>query len=264
MSHEITGATRVCFVVASPVAHLRTPQVLNRVWEERGTDVVTVPAHVSPAGLPDFFVALRADESAVGAVVTVPHKQSALESCDELGPNAEIVRAVNVVRRTPDGRLIGETFDGLGFVEGLRAEGIDPKGLRTVLLGAGGAASAVAVGLLGAGVTRLDISNRNPARAADLVALLRRAFPEARIGMGLDGLADAQLIVNATSSGLSPSDASPLPAESMPAGVIAADVVMSAERTPFLAAAASRGNRLHEGAHMLSGQIQLIADFVDG
>jgi shikimate dehydrogenase len=262
MPHEITGATRLCFVVADPVWQLRTPQVLNRVWDERGLDIVTVPAHVSAAGLPDFVAALRTNESAVGAVITVPHKQSIIALCDELGPNAQIVGAVNVVRRTPEGRLIGETFDGLGFVTGLRARGHEPRGQRAIVLGAGGAASAVAVALLSADVESLDISNRTEARAADLAERLRAAFPTRDIGTGLDRVADAHLIVNATSNGMSPSDVSPLAPDLIPAGALAADVVMSAELTPFLAGAAGRGNGTHEGAHMLNGQIQLMADYL--
>ena len=260
MPHQITGATRSCFVVADPVGHLRTPQVLNRVWEERGLDLVTVAAHVRPEGLPAFVAALRTNESSLGAVITVPHKQSVVALCDELGPNARIVGAVNVVRRTSEGRLLGETFDGLGFVAGLRSQGIEPRGRRAIVLGAGGAASAVAVALLGAGVESLDISNRTNARAVELVKRLRAGFPSRDVGTGLDRVADAHLIVNATSSGLSPSDVSPIAAELIPAGAVAADVVMSAEPTPFLAAAAARGNSTHEGAHMLNGQIQLIAD----
>lgn len=262
MPHEITGATRVCFVVADPVWHLRTPQVLNRVWESRGLDIVTVPAHVAAAGLSDFMAAVRANKTALGAVITVPHKQSVIALCDELGPNAQIVGAVNVVRRTAEGRLIGETFDGLGFMAGLRARGHEPRGQRAVLLGAGGAASAVAVALLSSEVKSLDISNRTEARAVELVQRLRAAFPTRDIGTGLDRLVGTQLIVNATSNGLSPSDVSPLPPELIPAGALAADVVMSAEPTPFLAGAAARGNSTHEGAHMLDGQIQLIADYL--
>lgn len=262
MPLEITGATKLCYVVADPVRQLRTPQVLNRVWDERGLDIVTVPAHVPVAGLRDFVAAIRANESALGAIVTVPHKQSVIPLCDELGPNAQIVGAVNVIRRTAEGRLIGETFDGLGFVAGLRARGFEPRGQRAIVLGAGGAASAVAVALLNSDVESLDVSNRTEVRAADLVDRLRAAFPTRDIGTGLDRVSATQLIVNATSNGMLPSDDSPLRPELIPVGVLAADVVMSGKLTPFLAGAAGRGNSTHEGLHMLNGQIQLIADYL--
>jgi shikimate dehydrogenase len=262
MPHEITGATRHCFVVADPVWHLRTPQVLNREWNGSGLDVVTIPARVSADGLADFVAGLRVNESALGAVITVPHKQSIIALCDDLGPNAQIVGAVNVIRRSPEGRLTGETFDGLGFVAGLRARGHEPRGQRALVLGAGGAASAVAVALLAEGVESLDISNRTQARADDLAERLRAAFPHRDIGTGLGRVTGAQLVVNATSSGLSQSDLPPLEHHLIPPRALAADIVMRPDLTPFLAGAAARGNITHDGAHMLDGQIKLIAAYL--
>ncbi|WP_170315481.1 shikimate dehydrogenase family protein [Nakamurella deserti] len=258
----ISGTTRTCFVVADPVHHLRTPTSLNRIWEAQGDDAVTVAAHVTAAGLSAFLAGIRVNASVLGTVVTVPHKENAAALCDELGPNARLVGAVNVVRRTQDGRLVGETFDGLGFVAGLRAQGIEPEGQRVVVVGAGGAASAVAVALLSAGVRTLDVSNRTAPRAASLVERLHAAVPSGDVGTGLDRLPAATLVINATSAGLHPADVSPLPAAAFPAGATAADVVMSSSPTPFLAAAAAAGLRTHEGIHMLAGQTHLIAQFL--
>jgi shikimate dehydrogenase len=260
----ITGGTRTCFVVADPVHHLRTPASLNRIWEAQGIDAVAVAAHVRSADLSTFLAGIRVNASVLGIVVTVPHKENAAGLCDELGPNARLVGAVNVVRRTDDGRLVGETFDGLGFVAGLRAQGIEPEGQRVVVLGAGGAASAVAVALLSSGVRTLDVHNRTTTRAASLVGRLQAAVPSGDVRVGLDRLPAATLVVNATSAGLSAADESPIPSSGFPEGATAADVVMSAAPTPFLAAAAARGNRTHEGVHMLSGQTDLISQFLVG
>jgi shikimate dehydrogenase len=261
---EISGSTRVCFVVADPVHQVRTPQAQNTMWAERGVDLVTVPARVTTQGLPGFIVGLRANASAAGAVITVPHKQNVVALCDGLGPNAKIVGAVNVIRRGDDGRLTGETFDGLGFIAGLRGQGADPAGMPVVVLGAGGAASAIAVALLDAGVTALDIVNRTPARAEELRARLTQAFPQADVGTGVGRIGTAALVVNATSSGMQPDDVSPIDASLLAAHAIAADVVMAAQPTPFLAAAAGHGIRTHEGRHMLAGQLELISDYLVG
>lgn len=258
----ISGTTKVCFVVADPVMHLRTPQALNTIWEAGAQDVVTVPAHVSAAQLGDFVAGMRANASVLGAVVTVPHKKSVVELCDELGSNARLVGAVNVIRRTAEGRLIGETFDGLGFVAGLVAQGIEPAGRRVVVLGAGGAASAVAFALLDAGVQSLDVSNRTTRRAVELVGLLQAEHPLSDVGVGLDRISGADLVVNATSAGMGATDESPITSGSFPPGSIAADVVMQSELTPFLAAAAAQGNLTHQGTHMLLGQTRLISEFL--
>jgi shikimate dehydrogenase len=225
---------------------------------------VTVPAQVPAGSLHEFLDGLRANRSAAGAVISVPHKQAVVALCDELGPNARIVGAVNVVRRDPEGRLSGETFDGLGFVAGLEAQGIAPRGMRAVVLGAGGAASAIAVALVDAGVARIDIRNRTGARAEQLAGRLHAAFPTAEVGTDAARLGEADLVVNATSSGMSPHDQPPIDLALARPDAIAADVVMSADPTPFLAAAAARGMRTHEGTRMLSGQLALISQYLQG
>lgn len=259
----IMGTTKVCFVIADPVAHLRTPRGLNALWAASGTDIVSVAANVSPADLAPFLEGMRANRSAAGAVVTVPHKQSVVRLCDDLGPNARVVGAVNAIRRDAEGRLIGETFDGLGFVAGLRNAGIAPEGMHVLLGGAGGAASAVAAALLQAGVEHLDVVNRTASRAQELVDRLRKAFPGADIGLGADRAGLAGLVINATSSGMSDSDDPFIDVDMLSPSSIAADVVMSSPSTPFLRAAASRGMRTHEGVHMLAGQLQLIAEYLE-
>lgn len=256
----ITGSTRIVQVVADPVAQLKTPAALNELCAARGEDAVTVPAHVPADQLEAFLDGVRSNRSVAGLVVTVPHKAAALALCDEIGPNARVAGAVNVVRREPDGSLFGETLDGLGFVAGLRSQGIDPAGKNAIVLGAGGAASAVSAALLDAGVACLDVHNRTESRAAELVDRLRRAFPAHEIAVGLQRSGAADLIVNATSNGMSVEDApTPLP-EDLPTHAVVAEVIMQPEMTLFLQQAAERGLRIQLGKWMLEGQLRLIAD----
>ena len=101
---DISGATRTVFVVADPILQVKTPSAQNAVWTQRGADVVTLPAHVASDELSAFLAGLRSNRSALGAVITIPHKQSAGQWCDELGPYARMAGAVNVIRRGADGR----------------------------------------------------------------------------------------------------------------------------------------------------------------
>jgi shikimate dehydrogenase len=259
----ITGATRTVLVIADPVEQLRTPQAQNTLWKERGLDLVTMPAKVSPEGLETFLAGLRANESAAGAVVSIPHKQTAVGFCDALGPVAAVTGAVNAIRRLADGRLVGETFDGDGFVAGLLARGVDPAGRRVRLLGAGGAASAIGVALARAGIASLRIENRTVARAELLADRIRQATDLADVTTDRRG-PDDDLIVNATSQGMRPDDATDFRFEGMSELAVAADVIVSDRLTPFLAAAEQRGIAVHEGRHMLDGQMVLIADFLLG
>lgn len=262
---EISGTTRLVHVVADPVFQLKTPQALNAIWRSRNEDVVTVPAHVAGTGLASFIEALRATQNTVGAVVTVPHKQAVLPLLDELGPIAHLTGAVNAIRRAGDGRLIGETFDGLGFVAGLKGAGIDPAGNRVVIFGAGGAAASVAAALAQAGAESIVVENRSAERAEALAARLRKAGYAADFRPlrhpAVDG---AHLLVNATSIGMRPGDRPDFALERFGPEAVAADVVVSAVTTPFLSDAAGVGMRTHEGRHMLAGQMQLIADFLTG
>ncbi len=256
------GGTRVCFVVGDPVAQLRTPAAMNELAQYEGANRLTLPAHVVAENLPSFLDGLRTLRNVAGAVMTIPHKQASAPLCDSLGPNAVVAGAVNAIRRERDGSLSGEIFDGLGFVAGLQSQGHEVVGARTVVLGAGGAASAVAAALAGAGARRVTVVNRTHDRAERLVAALRVGFPGVEVGVGSTADADADLVVNATSLGMSDSDPSPMRAADFPGQALAADVVMVGGLTPFLAMAHEQGARTHGGLHMLQGQLQLIADFI--
>ncbi|MDQ4137093.1 MAG: shikimate dehydrogenase, partial [Pseudomonadota bacterium] len=149
---EITGSTRVFGILADPIEHVRTPQALNALMRERGVDGVMVPFHAGADDLAAVAAGLRRLRSFRGMIVTVPHKTAMLGLCDAVSERARQVGAVNAVRREPDGRLVGDMFDGLGFVAGLRAAGIEPRGARAYIAGAGGAAKAIAFALVEAGV----------------------------------------------------------------------------------------------------------------
>lgn len=261
---DVTGATRLVGILADPIHHVRTPRVLNPRLAERGIDAVILPMHVVPGDLAVVLAGLARIRSLSGLVVTVPHKEAVVAFCDVLGPEARLVGAANVLQRLPDGRWAGEMLDGVGFVAGLRAAGIAPAGLSVLLVGAGGAAAAIAAALARAGVGRLVIANRTPARAAALVARIAPAFPAVDISVGPADPAGFDLVINGTSLGLSPDDALPLPPERLEARTIVAEVVMNPAVTPLLAAAAARGCRTHPGAAMIEGQLDLIADYVTG
>lgn len=257
----ISGTTRIVNVVADPVFQLRTPQAQNEIWSRRGLNLVTVPAHVTADDLSGFLQSLRLNGSIAGAVVTVPHKQAAVGLCDELGPNAKATGAVNAIRRSADGQLIGETFDGLGFIAGLRAQHIEPEGRRVVVIGAGGAASAIAVALSLAGVQSIAIENRTSAKSEALAERIR-AMGFSNVYTGTEHATDADLVINATSAGMTPGESVDFRVGRFQSTAIAAEVIVSNQHTPFLAAAADRGLHVHEGRHMLQGQMELIADYL--
>jgi len=259
---SISGHTRLVVILAHPVHHVRTPAAMNAHFAAIARDAVLVPMQVSPGDLAPVVAALRRVENLGGIVVTVPHKEAIAALCDELTAAARIVGAVNVIRRQPDGSLLGGQFDGEGFVAGLRANGHAVRGRRIWMAGAGGAAAGIGHALLRHGAAALTIHNRTDARAEALVARLAAALPDAAIAAGGPDPGGHDIVVNATSLGLKPGDALPVPPERLHPGMLAAEVVMQPDVTAFLEAAAARGCGTHRGIHMLTGQVAILADFV--
>jgi len=139
----ITGATRVAGVIGDPVRHSLSPVLHNAAYRELGLDWIYVAFEVPDGATRDALAAMRVLGLA-GLSVTMPHKTAAAEACDALSADAAALRSVNTVSLGADGRLAGDSTDGEGFLRSLRDAGHDPGGATVVLLGAGGAARAVA------------------------------------------------------------------------------------------------------------------------
>jgi shikimate dehydrogenase len=190
----LTGATRLVGLIGSPVDHSLSPRMQNAAFAARGLDWAYVPLPVEAERLEAALAGLAALGFA-GANVTIPHKTAALAFCDELDDFAARAGSVNTLV-VSDGRLVGSSTDGLAV-----ADAVDASGARVLVLGAGGAAQAVATALLDAGALALTVAARRAERARALAARLRAVFPEPEIA-GADEWPpdgdDATLIVNAT------------------------------------------------------------------
>jgi shikimate dehydrogenase len=258
----ITGRAIVYAIIGDPIAHVRTPTVFNARFEAGGHDAVLVPLRVPLASLARTLDGLRTLGNFGGCVVTAPLKGPCAALCDVLEGNGRLAGAVNALRRDPDGRLVGDLFDGLGFVAGLRAHGHDPRGARVFVAGAGGAGTALAFALAGAGVAALTLHNRTGDKAESLAARVRDAFPACEVRTGGPDPRGHDIAVNATALGLEPDDPMPFDVARLAPGTLAAEVIMKPETTALLHAAAARGCRIHPGRHMLDGQAALLARFL--
>lgn len=256
---EITGRTRIFGILADPIYHVKTPQVMNALLERHGVDGILVPFHVAPDGLAPLLTGLKAMRNFGGFIATVPHKPAMLALCDETTAEARYIGAVNCVRREADGRMVGAMLDGIGFVEALRASSVEPRGMRAYLAGAGGAASAIAFALAGAGVSHLTIANRTRDKAEALLARVRAIYPALSLDTDASSVAAQDLIVNATSLGMRADDAAPLDFAQIEPRQFVAEAIMDPEMTPLLLAAEARGCRIQRGLPMLESQIELMA-----
>lgn len=246
----LSGKARLAGITGWPVSHSRSPR-LHGFWLERyGIDGAYLPLPVQPG---NFAAAVRglALSGFAGVNVTAPHKVAAFEICDTVDASARRAGAVNTLVFT-EGGIAGSNTDGEGFLSHLRASSIDPAIGPALILGAGGAARAIAAALLDVG-SRVALANRTRARAERLAGDLPglRVIDWDRRG---DALADHGLLVNATSLGMAGQPALAIDLDRGPAGLAVADIVYAPLETPLLAAARARGMPCVEGLGMLLHQ----------
>lgn len=253
-------------VFGQPVAENPTQAMVEAAFRHHGLDWRYLTIEVAPADLGAAVAGARA-MGFRGFNCTIPHKVAVIPFLDELGESAALMGAVNCVVRRGE-RLVGENTDGKGFLESLHPLR-DPAGARVLVLGAGGAARAIAVELALAGARSFTVVNRTPARGRTLVELLRGKVRE-RVGRELEATllewrGDARapegtdVVVNTTSIGLFPDlDARvPLDLSSIQPGTVVADVIPNPPRTRLVREAEARGCRVIDGLGMLVGQGRL-------
>lgn len=253
----ITGATRLCFILGRPIGHTLSPSMHNAAFAALALPYVYLPWAVPPEGLGAAAAAFRVMENFAGANVTVPHKEAIRVHLDALSPEADGIGAVNTIIPR-DGRLLGHNTDGAGFVASLREGGTDPRGLRVLLLGAGGGAKGVAYALAAEGAAEITVANRTPGRAEALVGILASRFPGCQflaLPLQAPGVAkairSADVLINATAVGLAPGEALPLDLGELRPTTLVCDLIYRPPETPLLRAARVMGCRVLNGLGML-------------
>jgi shikimate dehydrogenase len=253
------GQTRLYGIFGYPIGHSLSPLMHNTAFTHHGLDAIYLPFAVQPAYLEVAVKSLTALHIC-GVNVTIPHKQAVMAWMDDLSPEARLIGAVNTIHLW-DGRLHGYNTDGIGFLRALEEAGGDVVGRTVMLLGAGGAARAIAVQLCLSGIRRLLLANRTPTRAEDLAAFLKQNIVHADISvvtMGESSLAvhlpDTDIVVNATSIGMHPHDPMLLPSTAMSPQHLVCDIVYRPLHTPLLRAAQRQGARTVDGLGMLLHQ----------
>lgn len=242
-------------VFGFPVAENPTGVMQEAAFLALGLNWRYLTIEVQPHNLPAAVQGMRV-MGFKGINLTIPHKVAIMPLLDEIAPDAALIGAVNTVRREGD-RLIGENTDGKGFLKGVRAIGDDPQGKRIVILGAGGAARAIAVELALAGAAHIQVYNRSVERGrsmvADLTARTRVAADFAVWNSTYSVTHDIDMLVNATSIGLYPDvDAMPdVMLDGAAPGLLVCDVIPNPPNTPLMQAAARHGLRTLNGLSML-------------
>lgn len=249
------GATRLVGIVGHPIAQVRAPQVWSAMFRLHGLNLLCVPMHVVPEDLAAFLAGLRPMRNLAGIIVTIPHKPAAVRHVDALTERARLVQSVNYIAIGADGGWTGDIVDGIGFVANLRAHAADPRGLRALVVGAGGVGTAIAFALAEAGIAELVLYDRDQARAQDVARRVAATGTPARVAP--PDPAGFALVVNATPIGMRPDDLLPIDAGRIDPGAIVADVIVTP--TLLLERAAARGCRTVAGTGMMEHQLAIMA-----
>jgi shikimate dehydrogenase len=258
---NINGQTRLIAHLGYPTHSFKAPMIYNPYFESIGLNAVVVPMGLKAK---DFAVALplilRLSNTS-GALITMPHKVSVVGLLDNVSTAVQVAGSCNAVKRTREGKLVGDMFDGEGFVRGLRRKGQQIDGVSALVVGSGGVGSAIAASLAGAGLARIALFDVNAEAMDGLAQRLKLHFPKLAITTGSNNPKGHDIIVNATPLGMEQGDPMPLDVSRLAPSSFVGEVVMKQEMTAFLAAAEARGCRVQVGVDMLFEQIPAYLEF---
>jgi shikimate dehydrogenase len=263
MSESLNGASRLHFIVGDPIAQVKSPGGVTQALAERGHNALCVPAHVSPAHLATWLAGVSLAQNVDGIIVTVPHKFACTDLCATTSERAAFLHTVNTMRRNADGSWHGDMFDGLGFVTAMQDKGCESAGKKALLVGAGGAGSAIAHALVMAGVSALAIHDPDEVRRSSLVDRLA-SLGRCPVMQGSNDPAGFDIVLNASPVGMKADDAIPVDVSRLDGAMFCGCVITAPAVTPFIAAARAKGCNTMTGADMFARVRDLMVDFLIG
>jgi shikimate dehydrogenase len=257
----ISGKTTLIAHLGYPTFAFKAPLIYNPWFEKNDIDAVVVPMGVKPEEYREFFPLLFKMSNIRGALVTMPHKVVTTELVDELTPTALVAGASNAVLVREDGSLLGDQFDGAGFVRGVLNKGFDLQGKKVLVVGNGGVGSPIAASLAAAGVGSIGLFDPNAAASEALGGRLSEHYPDLQVSTGSKDPQGYDLVVNATPLGMNDDDPLPMDVDRISPETFVGEVVMKQQITPFLAAAQAKGCPIQVGTDMLFEQIPAYLEF---
>jgi shikimate dehydrogenase len=257
----IDGDTKIIAHVGYPTTTFKSSMIYNPWFESRGINAAVVPMGVRAHDFAQAFPEICRFTNFHGALITMPHKVSVIERLDETSTAVKVAGSCNAVRRSADGGLVGDMFDGEGFVRGVAHNGATLAGRRLLIVGSGGVGSAIAASSAAAGAAEIAVYDVNAASMEALADRLRSNYSRLAVSTGSSDPRGFDVVVNATPLGTYPGDPMPFDVSRLDPSTFVGEVVMKHETTPFLAAAKARGCRTQVGVDMLFEQIPAYLEF---
>src|SRR5215471_3718155 len=257
----IDGKTKLIAHIGWPTESFKAPMIYNPFFEKRKINAVVVPMGCKGENYAEFLKLLFKLTNIHGALITMPHKITTLQLVDETSVSAKIAGACNAVRIGPSGALIGDMFDGEGFVRGVLKKGRTLTGVKVLVSGCGGVGSAIAASMAKAGVAKLGLYDAFPKSMNELAERLKAHYPKLEVATGFADPAGYDVVINATPLGMKADDPLPFDVERIAPSTFVGEVVMKEEITPLLAAARAKGCDYQVGTDMLFEQIPAYLEF---
>lgn len=258
----LSGKTTLIAHIGFPTTAFKAPLIYNPWFDSKGIDAMVVPMSVKAEDYPVSLREIFKMDNVHGALVTMPHKVTTASLVDEVSTTAKIAGACNAILKRPDGSLLGDMFDGSGFVRGIQRNGFKCEGAKVLLVGAGGVGSAIAASLAAAGVGAISVYKTKSDAAVNLTNRLQQYYPQidTRLVYTTD-VAGFDLIVNGSPLGMKDEDPLPFDLTNLSSSTFVGEVVMKKEITPLLEVARSKGCRYVLGTEMLFEMIPAYLEF---
>ena len=261
MLENLSGETRVYPIIGDPIIYVKSPQILTRGFFARGHNGLCVPMQVANGDLDAVLNGFSKIPNIEGLLVTMPHKFAAFSHCTTSSDRSRMLKVVSVLRRNPDRSWHGDILDGQAFVKAQVAQGARPAGARVLLVGAGGAGSAIAIALIESGVRELIIHDANNTRATALVELVS-VFDRGHITVGPPDPRGCDMVCNASPMGMAENDDLPISSDLINRSMFVGDVIAGHGVTPFVSAARAAGCMTATGDQMVEAVQDMMLDFL--
>ena len=258
----LSGKTTLIAHIGFPTTAFKAPLIYNPWFDSKGIDAMVVPMSVKAEDYPVSLREIFKMDNVHGALVTMPHKVTTASLVDEVSTTAKIAGACNAILKRPDGSLLGDMFDGSGFVRGIQRNGFKCGVAKVLLVGAGGVGSAIAASLAAAGIGAISVYKTKSDAAVNLVARLQQYYPQidTRLVYTTD-VTGFDLIVNGSPLGMKDDDPLPFDLTNLSPSTFVGEVVMKKEMTPLLEIAKAKGCPYVIGTAMLFEMIPAYLEF---
>lgn len=258
---NLNGRTRLFPLLGDPIIYARSPDWLSRRMAERGMNMISLPLETPEGALDAVIAGLTAATNVDGFSLTMPHKITGYKYCATVSETSRMLGVVSAARRNKDGSWHGHTTDGEAFLKAQLDSGAKVEGARVLVLGCGGAGSAIAIAMLNSGAKEVVVHDIADARMRRLVTLLADKGG-ARIKAGSNDPRGFDLVCNATPMGMAEGDPIAINVAHLDSSMFVGDVVAGHGETPLISAARKAGCRTASGDAMVVAVLDVMCDFV--